>query len=218
MTARPFCVISPNVERLRRSLRDHRPRSRSMRLAHRSTRPACRQNRLEVREHHSHSGTSWRSPFPRPNRAAPQDDPAKRLLRDGAHGVFDRKLSAMGDADASCDTRRLIPDRAFACHQAEIGHDLPFISAPDRTPEGLLHSETCRVTYSSISTLAVNRPGGRFGQQCAGKPAFNGQSGSTAEIWLAVEKSHGAVPIDPSARNPHLTYIKWGGIFLIRRN
>ena len=98
------------------------------------------------------------------------------------------------------------------------GHDLPFISAPDRTPEGLLHSATCRVTYSSISTLAVNRPDGRFGQQCAGKPAFNGQSGSTAEIWLAVEKSPGTVPIDPLARNPQLTSINGGGIFLIKWN
>ena len=95
-------------------------------------------------------------------------------------------------------------------HTHPFGHDLPLISAPDRTSEGLLHSETCRVTYSSISTLAVNRPGGQFGQQCAGKPAFNGQSGSTAEIRLAVEKSPGAVPIDPLARNPHLTYDKMG--------
>jgi hypothetical protein len=63
---------------------------------------------LEVREHHSRSGISWRLPFPRPIQALPRDDPAPRLLRDGVHRVFDRKLSSTGDADASCDNRRLI--------------------------------------------------------------------------------------------------------------
>jgi hypothetical protein len=34
------------------------------------------------------------------------------------------------------------------------GHDLPVISAPDRTPEGMVHSETCRPIYSISSALA----------------------------------------------------------------
>ncbi len=36
-----------------------------------------------------------------------------------------------------------------------VGHDLPVISAPDRTPEVLVHSETCRTTYFRTSATAV---------------------------------------------------------------
>lgn len=69
-----FC---PDAKRLRRSQRVHRRRNRSMRLAHQSSLLTCRRNLMEVREHHSHSVTSWRLPFLHPNRAAPP----KTILR-----------------------------------------------------------------------------------------------------------------------------------------
>jgi len=36
-------------------------------------------------------------------------------------------------------------------HQAEFGQLLPVILSPDRTPEGLLHVETCRTGNSGTS-------------------------------------------------------------------
>jgi hypothetical protein len=37
------------------------------------------------------------------------------------------------------------------------GHDLPLISDPDRTSEGLDHSETCQPIYCSFSASVANR-------------------------------------------------------------
>lgn len=65
-----------------------------------------------------------------------------------------------------------LPDGRFAATNlrpalARLGHDLPLISAPDRTPEGLDHSETCRPIYSSFSAKAEFWLLARLGRQCA---------------------------------------------------
>ena len=65
-----------------------------------------------------------------------------------------------------------------AC-QAVVGHDLLVIFAPDRTPEGLVHSPTCRPIYSSSSANPVIQPALGYGSYETARE----------RIWLATTSS-----------------------------